>query len=384
MKCLVSVLLALSLLFCFSVSSFAYTADELANKLYSGWTQTSSPVGFGGSWYAVVRSFLNNLDTNVSTLKTNSNSIISKLDNIINSYLHYIDTDTSNISSNSNSIVTSLGSSSYGSVTYQMSQIRTLLTTISNASSAWTSAQADTVTNKVGTIDTNITKSENWLHEIYNNSVTIDSSNSSLLLNSNDLKDGWYRFPQLQRPIEKVGYTSSWYFGVLQTLYNFRSDFSIARMPESVIVGASDVKFPKLTFANGIYAMLYRLQQVLANDDDLQMRIDTEENRSSFKDNFLDSSSDNSVKVSDITAVSNLSSGLKKNFDTGVNPLSLFDFLKDENPFSWFTDECKNSMVSVSSSSSRRAPAVSSPYGNYASEHMHDYYSRLEGVKKVD
>ena len=130
--------------------------------------------------------------------------------------------------------------------------------------------------------------------------------------------------------------------------------------------------------------MLYRLQQVLANDDDLQMRIDTEENRSSFKDNFLDSSADNSVKVSDITAVSNLSSGLKNNFDTGVNPLSLFDFLKDENPFSWFTEECKNSMVSVSSSSSRRAPVVSSPYGNYASEHMHDYYSRLEGVKKVD
>ena len=41
-------------------------------------------------------------------------------------------------------------------------------------------------------------------------------------------------------------------------------------------------------------------------------------------------------------------------------------------------------MVSVSSSFSHRSPAVSSPYGNYASEHMQDYYSRLEGVKKVD
>ena len=83
----------------------------------------------------------------------------------------------------------------------------------------------------------------------------------------------------------------------------------------------------------------------LADDEDLQMRKDTEENRNAFKDNFLDSSSDNSIKVSDITSVSSLSSGLKQNFDTGVNPLS-------------------------------------SPYGDYASEHMQDYYNRLEGVKK--
>ena len=39
-------------------------------------------------------------------------------------------------------------------------------------------------------------------------------------------------------------------------------------------------------------------------------------------------------------------------------------------------------VVLLSSSAHLLAPASSSPYGDYASEHMQDYYNRLEGVKK--
>ena len=78
MKRLVSCLMAALLVLALSVPAYAYTADDLANKLYSGWSQTSSPSGLGGSWYAIVRQFLNSMSTDLSTVKTNSNVLVSK------------------------------------------------------------------------------------------------------------------------------------------------------------------------------------------------------------------------------------------------------------------------------------------------------------------
>lgn len=393
MKRLVSCLMAALLVLALSVPAYAYTADDLANKLYSGWSQTSSPSGLGGSWYAIVRQFLNSMSTDLSTVKTNSDILVSKL-GLVNTYLSTISTKIQSIDTDTSNISTSLGSSSYGSVTYQMSQIRTLLTTISNASSAWTSAQATTVTNKVGTIDSNLSEaknslinSESWLNEIYNKSVTIDSDTSSLLINSDDLKTGWFIYPQLQRPSPKAGYQNSWYFGVLQSLYNFREDFSLQKMNKSKIEANNDSNFSGLPFAEGVYSMLYRLQQVLADDDDLQMRQDSEENKDVAKDAFLSYDSDTSVKPSDIGGLSNLGSGLLNNFDTGtVEASNLFDFWGSDNTFSWFTQETKDNMVNVSSSGSgaRRAraqndePIYYSPYG----EHMEEYERLMrEGIK---
>lgn len=394
MKRLISFIIAVFLILSLSAPAYAYTADDLANKLYSGWSQTSSPSGLGGSWYAIVRQFLNSMSTDLSTVKTNSDILVSKL-GLVNTYLSTISTKIQSIDTDTSNISTSLGSSSYGSVTYQMSQIRTLLTTISNASSAWTSSQATTVTNKVGTIDSNLSEakdslinSESWLNEIYNKSVTIDSDTSSLLINSDDLKTGWYIYPQLQRPSSKEGYSGSWYFGVLQTVYNLHSSFSISRMNASRIKGFNDSTFAGQTFSEGVYAMLYRMQQVLADDDDLQMRQDSEENKNVAKDAFLSYDSDTSVKPSDIGGLSNLGSGLRNNFDTGTIAASnLFDFWGSDNTFSWFTQETKNNMVNVSSSGSgaRRAraqnndePIYYSPYG----EHMEEYERLMrEGIK---
>ena len=378
MKRFISLLLAFCLLFCFSVSSYAATSDDLANKLYSGWSDTSTPLS--GSWYALIKQYFSHLNSKIDLW-------LPYLKNLGSS----TDTDNSyTLVGTSKFLHNVLGNNLNGNISTQLYNIRTLLTTISNSSSSWTSSLVSSLIDKVTTIDSTLSESynslvnsESWLSQIYNNSVTIDSDTSSLLINSNDLKSGWYIYPQLRRPVEKSGYTGSWYFGVFNTLYDFYSSFSVSRMKGSRIMGFNDSTFAGQTFSEGVYAMLFRIQQVLADDEDLQMRKDTEENRNAFKDNFLDSSADNSIKVSDITSVSSLSSGLKQNFDTGVNPLSLFDFLSDESPFSWFTEECKNSMVSVPSSNSyHRAPASSSPYGDYASEHMQDYYNRLEGVKK--
>lgn len=226
-----------------------------------------------------------------------------------------------------------------------------------------------------------------WLESANGYLNTIDSDTSALLVNSDDLKTGWFTYPQLQQPVAKGGYQNSWYFGVLQSLYNFRSDFSISKMNKSRVEGFTDSDFSHLTFSEGIYSMLYRMQQVLADDDDLQMRQQSKENKDVAKDAFLSYDSDTSVKPSDIGGLSNLGSGLRNNFDTGtVEASNLFDFWGSDNTFSWFTQETKDNMVNVSSSGTgaRRAraqndePIYYSPYG----EHMEEYERLMrEGIK---
>lgn len=387
MKRLVSCLMAALLVLVLSVPAYAYTADDLANKLYSGWSQTSSPSGLGGSWYAIVRQFLNSMSTDLSTVKTNSNVLVSKLE-LVNTYLSTISTKIQMIDTDTSNISTSLGSSSYGSVTYQMSQIRTLLTTISNASSAWTSSQATSVTNKVGTIDSNLSEaknslinSESWLNEIYNKSVTIDSDTSSISADVNSLFNGWI----LQQAGQYVNKNPRSWFGVVGLKINELNGYLVK--DKINVTNFNDSDFGCMTWYKGVYATLYRLQQVLADDDDLQMRQDSEENKNVAKDAFLSYDSDTSVKPSDIGGLSNLGSGLRNNFDTGtVEASNLFDFWGSDNTFSWFTQETKDNMVNVSSSGSgaRRAraqndePIYYSPYG----EHMEEYERLMrEGIK---
>lgn len=382
MKRLVSCLMAALLVLALSVPAYAYTADDLANKLYSGWSTTSTPLS--GSWYALVKSYLSSIGADLTLYLPYLKNLGSSTD----SDSSYTLVGTSKFLHNV------LGNNLNGTISNQLYNIRTLLTTISNSNSAWTSLQATTVTDKVGTIDSTLSEvnnslinSESWLSEIYNNSVTIDSDTSALRINSDDLKTGWFVYPQLQRPTAKAGYQNSWYFGVLQSLYNFRSEFAISQMNKSRVEGFKDSDFSHLTFAEGIYSMLYRLQQVLADDDDLQMRQDSEENKDVAKDAFLSYDSDTSVKPSDIGGLSNLGSGLRNNFDTGtVEASNLFDFWGSDNTFSWFTQETKDNMVNVSSSGSgaRRAraqndePIYYSPYG----EHMEEYERLMrEGIK---
>ena len=277
MKRFMSLLLAFCLLFCFSVSSYAYTANDLANKLYSGWSDTSTPLR--GSWYDLIKQYFSHLNSKIDLWLPYLKNLGSSTD----SDSSYTLVGTSKFLHNI------LGNNLNGNISSQLYNIRTLLTTISNSSSAWTSSQASTVTNNSSLINSVLsTISDNliYLESIYNNSVTTDSYTSSLLINSNDLKAGWFVYPQLQRPQAKAGYQGSWYFGVLQSLYNFRSDFSISNMTKGRVEGFTDSDFSHLTFSEGLYSMIYRMQQVLADDEDLQIRKDTEENRNAFKNNF--------------------------------------------------------------------------------------------------
>lgn len=200
MKRFMCLLLAFSLLFCFSVPAYAYTSDDLANKLYSGWSDTSTPLS--GSWYALIKQYFSHLNSKIDLWLPYLKNLGSSTDGD-NAYT---------LVGTSKFLHNVLGNNLNGNISTQLYNIRTLLTTISNSSSAWNSSLVSSLIDKVTTIDSTLSESynsfvnsESLLSEIYNNSVTIDSDTSSLLINSNDLKTGWYIYPQLRRPVEKSG-----------------------------------------------------------------------------------------------------------------------------------------------------------------------------------
>ena len=368
MKRIMCLCLAFCLLFCFSVSAYAYTADDLANKLYSGWSTTSTPLS--GSWYALVKSYLSSIGADLTLYLPYLKNLGSSTDSD-NSYT---------LVGTSKFLHNILGNNLNGTISNQLYNIRTLLTSISNNNNAWTSLQASTVTDNTSSISSVVSSiSDKLIHlePIYNNSVTIDSNVSAIKTDVNSLFSGWI----LQQAGQYVNKNPRSWFGVVGLKI---SELNGSLVKDKVnVTGLSDSDFGRMTWFRGVYATLYRIQQVLADDSDLQMREDTEENRDVFHNLFMNhSNSDAAVKPDQIITVSNLSVDLQTNFNTEADPLTLFNFLKDENPFLWFTKYCKDSMVSVPSSDSRRAPASSSPYGDYANERMQDYYNRLEGVKK--
>lgn len=217
-----------------------------------------------------------------------------------------------------------------------------------------------------------------WLESANGYLNTIDFSTTSIKTDVNSLFSGW---TPVQNPYLYNNKSPTSWFGIVGLKINRLSD-SLAGGKVNV-TSMDDSSFGHSVWYKGVYGCLYRLQQVLADDSDLQMRQDTEENRDVFHNLFLNhSNSDSAVKPDQIISVSTLSIDFQTNFNTDVDPLKLFDFLKDENPMAWFTQKCKDSMVSVPSSNSLRVLASSSPYGDYASERMQDYYYKLEGAKK--
>ena len=166
MKRFMSLLLAFCLLFCFSVSSYAATSDDLANKLYSGWSDTSTPLR--GSWYDLMKQYFSHLNSKIDLWLPYLKNLGSSTD----SDSSYTLVGTSKFLHNI------LGNNLNGNISSQLYNIRTLLTTISNSSSSWTSSLVSSLIDKVGSIDSNLSQSynslvnsESWLSEIYNYSV---------------------------------------------------------------------------------------------------------------------------------------------------------------------------------------------------------------------
>lgn len=375
MKRLVSCLMAALLVLALSVPAYAYTADDLANKLYSGWSTTSTPLS--GSWYALVKSYLAGFDADLSL------------------YLPYLSSLGHSTDGNASNTLVGLAKHFHSALGYStdiagqatvLGYLRGIYNnSASSSSSAWTSSQATAVTNNTSSISSVVSAISDkliYLEPIYDNSVTIDSNVSTINTDFHSLMSGW-SLTQLQS--QYINKNSPSWFGVVG--YSVNEVYQKLTGQKINVTAMTDSDFGKSPWYKGVYGALYRLQQVLATDDDLQMRQDSEENKDTAKDAFLSYDSDTSVKPSDIGGLSNLGSGLRNNFDTGtVEASNLFDFWGSDNTFSWFTQETKDNMVNVSSSGSgaRRAraqndePIYYSPYG----EHMEEYERLMrEGIK---
>lgn len=362
MKRFISLLLAFSLLFCFSVSAYAADGDTV---------------------------FIGNPEEITNPIRESLGFITDKMDNLLTKtvWKDFLDHQFTSLDNTITNIWMELErvylQQQDDSIFFNKWYEEYLKAGI--AESEWMKA----ILQQVNLIYTNFNKYyeekqlpalnliNTWLESANGYLNTIDSSTTVIKTDVDSLFSGWI-YQQANQYFNKN--PRSW-FGVVGLKIDELNGFLLK--DKINVTGLSDSDFGRMTWYKGVYAILYRLQQVLADDSDLQMREDTEENRTVFHDLFMNhSNSDTSVKPDQIISVSNLSLDFQNNFNTEVDPLKLFDFLKDENPLAWFTQNCKDSMVSVSSSSSRRASAVSSPYGDYAAEHMQDYYNRLEGAKK--
>lgn len=76
-------------------ASAAYSADDLANQLYSGWSYSGG--SSYGSWYSVTLYWLNTLGTRISTLNTSVDNIETDVDTI-RSDIATVKTNTNNLS----------------------------------------------------------------------------------------------------------------------------------------------------------------------------------------------------------------------------------------------------------------------------------------------
>lgn len=150
------------------------------------------------------------------------------------------------------------------------------------------------------------------------------------------------------------------------------------------------------TSINGALAFMFgnlqptiaQLQAVLANDDDLELRRQTQEEVSSVTDNFT-GKADAAPSTSDIGDMASVSTGITTAFDSGVSAGDFFTSLSDEDVYSFFSQETANDMDSTSSPAAMAdSPGLVLPdgfvvddsgYVTVQSVSVFDYLSRLGG-----
>lgn len=155
-----------------SSAGAAYSADDLANSLYSGWS--SSGGGTYGSWYNValywLRSIGSDVDTmqsDVASVKSNTNNLSTMLTRLtsIDTSLDYIESDVDTIQSDIASVKTN---------TNNLSTILTRLTSINSS---------------IGNIESDVGYIESDVDTIRSNSTTIVTLLSRSGTLGSDLRD---------------------------------------------------------------------------------------------------------------------------------------------------------------------------------------------------
>lgn len=237
-------------------------------------------------------------------------------------------------------------------------------------------------------------------------------------IQADDLASGWGSGSSLSYP---TGYLTSWYYRVLYWLSQIRSDsssilFSLGSKTSSQsniitclnsimshtsgtigefyyeVPFSHEFKASSDFFASvgsnlfNIFDELRAISGFVADFSDQMTKAATRNTQDIFTENFLESSSSNSVKTDDIVNLSSVSTSFKDTFSTGSSSSGVFDVLNSNNPWEWFTSDVANSLLADSSFSVSTFSLRSSPFDNvevvtsYYEDNLSDFYSWLDMV----
>lgn len=303
-KKLVSLVLCMALLSSFTVSASAYDVNDIYNQVTAIRNELGYPQGNWSSLRRAVNYIADhmpdsslNYSTVLSNIKSNSDSLVS--------YIKLIEGDTNNISARSTELLNKLND-----VYLRQGQMQLAITNHIDSASAQN--HSDLIS----------------LLDFFDNilfSVGIDGDVSS---------HGQYRFP-LQLP------------GSDSIVYgNFGRAFYVL---SSNLLRDTSPYYDDLT----LYGLVHRLQQVLASDDDLQLKQDNKANEDAATDAFVNgSSSKTSLGTVDIGNLKDV--GGTFNDLTSLNgQSSVSSFLSgltsaDGSGQGWFSEATRASLDAVS------------------------------------
>lgn len=368
-------ILAFVMLFSFSVTSFsAVTADQQANSLVSGWGYNFNityPSGYGTSWFYRILYFISNLNSNTSAIRTNTNDIpkiFSSLGSGNNTqlgtisgntyqiyskllssdgYLSTLATDVDifkpyiqlidGLKSNSDQLLLSVGARPDGdsvSIINAINDLRRYASQVSGDFYYYT----DNGDMQVASPDYFYATSRNLDQLLYN--VCFNPIYDSYVYNSDY---GLY-------VEEKTNFLSS----ISRSLVPLSYDYALNNQHQVRFVDyANDIQISNnynwstaiLSSLNYTNDNLSRLAYVLADDHDIQIKKDSQDNATAVTDNFISPDGANSIKPADIGSVSNLGTSVKDTFATGVSPTGAFDVINSSDPWEWFTQATADSLV---------------------------------------
>lgn len=309
-KTFVAVVLCMALLSSFTVFASAYDVNDIYNQVTAIRNELGYPQGNWSSLRRAVNYIADNLpkssdySTVLSNIKTNSDSLVS--------YIKLIEGDTNNISARATDLLNKLSD-----VYLRQGQMQVAITNHIDSASAQN--------------HTDLTSFNSDFSNAFSTVYTFGDSPSSL-------KPYYFTNPDG----EESSFTLTWSYLVSCLFGAFTRD------------GLLKVSSPSgVSYSRTFYSLIHQLQEVLASDDDLQLKKDNKDNEDAATDAFVNgSSSKTSLGTGDIGNLKDV--GGTFNDLTSLNgQSSVSSFLSgltsaDGTGQGWFSEATRASLDAVS------------------------------------
>lgn len=260
----------------------------------------------------------------IHTLLTSTNSFLKTIDSNLAFYLSRIDTNTQNLHGDNLNILSQLSSSfatNHNDLANLLSSNHSDLNTVSNDITSFHNLFTDGnfsiyTWNDISTGYSRNISFPDYLYIMSNNSINFYSSLNRYLFGNDHLTE------IVTTSIDENGdiiESSSSYFNILDVLGIIHND---------------------------LQSPLSKLQYVLANDDDVKLRAETEKNLNEF-DNQFTGSGPGSISPSDIAGVGGISGSLKSSFKDSASAADTFYVINNSQSYQFFSQEVSDSLDTV-------------------------------------